>query len=699
MEPTGGRDRPEDGARDLGRDSVGQESGAELASSTEPNAALDRARTNVAFATIVLGILLAALDQTIVSTALPTIVADLSGVDHMAWVITAYLLTETIAIVLAGKFGDLYGRKLVFQLSCALFAIGSFFCGFADSMSWLIAMRAVQGIGAGGLTVTATALTADIIPMRERGRYQGALGAVFGVITVVGPLLGGLFTDHLSWRWAFYVNVPIAVAVILVAMRTLPSVPTKVKPLIDYPGIVIISVGATTLSLATSWGGSTYPWTSPTIIGLFAASVAAIGLFVVAERRAAEPMLPLRLFTGPVFALASAISFVVGFAMLGAVTFLPTFLQYVQGVSATSSGLRTLPMVIGLLVTSTLAGMTVSRTGRYRPFPIVGSAVMALGLFLLSRMDAQTSVWVTSVYMLVFGAGVGSSMQILTIVVQNTANYRDLGVATSGVTFFRTLGSSFGASVFGTIYASHLTDNMAGALAAVPGLSADTISSPAAVHALPADQAAPIVDAYASTVQSLFLAGVPVALLALVLSLFLKQIPMCDAVRAGATDVGAGFAMPDARASYELLEQAIARVLGKEGRAAAPGILAAAHTDLDVASAWCLTQVHLRIHLMGQATLAGIAEQFRVPGPVLWPAFARAVTLGYLTVDDARISLTMAGEREIHKVIDQWTAWLGAQLSGWLDDGSPSPEELSSALDHMARRMIAQDTGAVTNPA
>ncbi|MDT7749926.1 MAG: hypothetical protein QOD96_3588 [Pseudonocardiales bacterium] len=650
------------------------------------------AQRNVAFATIALGMLLAALDQTIVATALPTIVADLGGGGHMSWVVTAYLLTETIATVLAGKFGDLFGRKLIFQVSCAVFVIGSFFCGFADSMGWLIAMRAVQGVGAGGLTVTATALIADIIPLRERGRYQGMIGAVFGVTTVIGPLLGGLFTDHLSWRWAFYVNVPIAVVVIAIAFRTLPSVRSGAKPVIDYLGILVIALGATGLTLATSWGGTTYAWGSPVIIGLFTASVAAVGLFVVVERRASDPMMPMRLFRNPVFALTTVISFVVGFAMLGAMTFLPTFLQYVQGVDATTSGIRTLPMVVGLLVTSILAGNTVSRTGVYKPFPIIGGAVMALGMFLLSLMDAHTSTLLTSLYLLVLGAGIGLCMQVLTLIVQNTADYRDLGVATSAVTFFRTMGSSFGASVFGTIYANRLAANLSAVLATTPGVDPNALNSPAGVRALPAAQAAPIIDAYAETVQTLFRAGIPVALVALVLGLFLKQVPLRGVTRASAGDVGGGFAMPDGQSSREQLELAIARVFRRDGFASAPGILATARSTLDLAEMWCVNQVHVRIQVTGEARLTTIAEQVHVPAPVLWPAFARTISAGFLGSDGERMWLTPAGEREVQKVTESLLGWLTAQLSGFAADGSPSQGELTAALHRLARRFLVEDT-------
>lgn len=659
-----------------------------------PGAAADRvsdAQRKIAFVTVVLGILLSALDQTIVSTALPTIVADLGGGTHMSWVVTSYLLTDTIATVLAGKFGDLFGRKLVFQISCAVFVVGSFFCGFATGMGWLIAMRAVQGVGAGGLAVTATALIADVIPLRDRGRYQGMIGAVFGVTTVIGPLLGGLFTDHLSWRWAFYVNVPIGVVVVVMALRTLPSVRAAVRPVIDYLGIVFVSLAATGLTLGTSLGGTSYPWGSPMIIGLFVASVVAVGVFILVESRATNPMLPLRLFRDPVFTLCSVISFVVGFAMLGALTFLPTYLQYVQGVNATASGLRTLPMVAGLLATSTFAGNRVSRTGRYRPFPIIGASVMAVGMFLLSLMGPDTSVLLTSLYMLVLGAGIGLCMQVLTIIVQNNADYRDLGVATSGVTFFRTMGSSFGAAIFGTIYANQLAANLKAALASVPGVAPSALSSPAALHALPAAQSAPIIGAYAGTVHTLFLSAVPAALLALVLGLFLRQAPLREVTRIGASDVGAGFAMPSSRQSSEQLELAVARVLRQEGAAAAPGLLASARTTLDISDAWCVHQVDLRTHLTGRAALGSIAGQVRVPSEVLWPAFARAVSAGYLRSDGDGLWLTASGATEIQKVAERWRAWLSTRVTDWLGGTAPAETELTDALDRLARRMVLDD--------
>ena len=410
--------------------------------------------------------LLAALDQTIVATALPTVVADLGGAGHQSWVVTSYLLASTIVTAIVGKLGDLFGRKAVFQASVLFFLGGSVLCGLAGSMTMLVASRALQGIGGGAIMVTAMAVIGEVIPLRERGRYQGALGAVFGVTTVIGPLLGGFFTDHLTWRWAFWINVPVAIVVLVVGAAAIPSLAKTAKPVIDYAGILFVGLGASGLTLATSWGGGNYAWSSPVIIGLFVASAAALAIFVWVETRATEPILPIRLFASPVFTVCCILGFIVGFAMLGALTFLPTFMQFVDGVSATTSGLRTLPMVAGMLITSIGSGNLVGRTGRYKVFPVAGTAIMAVAFVLLSRMDAATPTWQQSLYLFVLGTGIGLCMQVLILVVQNTSSFADLGVATSGVTFFRTIGSSFGAAIFGSLFANFLASRIGPALAA-----------------------------------------------------------------------------------------------------------------------------------------------------------------------------------------------------------------------------------------
>src|SRR5689334_23121201 len=603
-------------------------------------------RRNFVFLAIVLGMLMAALDQTIVATALPTIVADLGGAGHQSWVVTSYLLASTIITALVGRLGDLFGRKVVFQAAVTFFVLGSVLCGLSQSMTMLVAARALQGIGGGAIMVTAMAVIGEVIPLRDRGRYQGALGAVFGVTTVIGPLLGGFFTDHLTWRWAFWINIPVAIVVLLVAAVAIPSLAKSTRPVIDYAGIVFVGLGASGLTLATSWGGGEYAWGSPVIIGLFAASAAALGVFVWVEGRAAEPILPIRLFASPVFTVCCILGFIVGFAMLGALTFLPTFMQFVDGVSATTSGLRTLPMVAGMLITSIGSGNLVGRTGRYKMFPIAGTAIMAVAFVLLSRMDAATPTWQQSLYLFVLGTGIGLCMQVLILVVQNTSSFADLGVATSGVTFFRTIGSSFGAAIFGSLFANFLADRIAPALAA-GGAPPRAAQSPQALHALSPEMAAPIVNAYADSLGTVFLCAVPVAVVGFIVSLFLKEVPLREMDAVSATDLGEGFGMPSTESPEKILEVAIGRLMRNTPEIRLRSIAGQAGCESDIALLWALIQIYRQSQVFGSARLTDIAERLRVPREILESTFDRLVECGYALRTGDQLFLTQAGVGQV----------------------------------------------------
>lgn len=653
---------------------------------------------NLVFLAVVLGMLLAALDQTIVATALPTVVADLGGAGHQAWVVTSYLLASTIVTAIVGKLGDIFGRKRVFQAAIILFLLGSVLCGLAHSMEMLVAARALQGLGGGAITVTAVAVIGEVIPLRERGRYQGALGAVFGVTTVVGPLLGGLFTDHASWRWAFWINVPIAVVVVGIAAVAIPELGRTARPVLDYAGIVLIGAGAAGLTLATSWGGTTYAWASPMIIGLFVASVAALAAFVAVERRAAEPILPIRLFSNPVFAVCCVLSFVVGFAMLGALTFLPTFMQFVDGVSATESGLRTLPMVAGLLATSLSSGVIVGRTGRYKIFPIAGTAIMAVGFVLLAQLEPGTSTLLQSLYLLVLGAGIGLSMQVLVLVVQNTVDFSDLGVATSGVTFFRTIGSSFGAAIFGSLFSNFLDDRLPAAMLA-SGAPPEAATSPQALHRLPAQVAAPIVGAYADALSQVFLFAAPVAVVGFVLALFLKQVPLRDTAASGSTDMGEAFGMPTTESPEKLLEIAVGRLLARSGGIDLDALVRARRGRLDGASLWTLIQIYNHAQLAGAASIDTVADQRRIPRQILEPAFARVVANGFAQRVGDRFVLTPSGALEVSAARDVIAGWITESLSSSGEfDGQLDRLQVQGALERIARGILMDRDQEVVRP-
>lgn len=509
-------------------------SGPGLAGQPTTESGLTHRQILVVFSGLMLGMLLAALDQTIVATALPTIVGDLHGLNRLSWVVTAYLLTSTASAPLYGKISDLYGRKRVFQGAILIFLTGSVLSGLSQTMNQLVAFRAIQGLGAGGLIVLATTIIGDIVSPRERGRYQGYFGAVFGLASVAGPLLGGFLVEGPGWRWIFYVNLPIGAVALVVTSLVLKDSIRRRAHRIDFGGAGLMVAGVSALLLVTVWAGNRYPWSSPTIIGLVGAGIGLIVAFLVRERHAAEPILPLRLFANRVFSVASAMGFIVGVAMFGAIIFLPVYLQLVNGVSPTVSGLLLIPLVVGLFVASIGSGQIISRVGRYKIFPILGTALMAVGLWLLSHLGVHTSHVMASLYMLVLGVGIGGVMQVLVLATQNAVDYADLGVATSLATFFRSLGGAFGTSIFGAILTSRLTHLLPQLLP--PGTPAKSVQvaftgSPAALARLSPAAHSGAVTAFVRSLHTVFTVGVPFALAAFVLAWLLPEIQLRRAVK------------------------------------------------------------------------------------------------------------------------------------------------------------------------
>jgi EmrB/QacA subfamily drug resistance transporter len=630
------------------------------------------------FAGLMLAMLLGALDGTIVSTALPTIVGDLGGLDHLSWVVTAYILASTVAGPLYGKLGDLYGRKRLFQLAIVVFLLGSALSGVSRSMGELIAFRALQGLGGGGLIVLAQATIGDVVAPRDRGRYQGLFGAVFGVASVAGPLLGGFFADHLSWRWIFYVNLPVGLLALAVIAVALPPPAARGRARIDWLGAALLAGGVSSLVLLTSLGGTSLPWASAPIAALAALGAVLLAAFVAVERRVPEPILPLGLFAQRTFAVVAGLSLLVGFSLFGAVTFLPLFFQTVLGLDATVSGLQLLPVMAALVVTSAVVGQIVSRTGRYRPFPVAGTALVTAAFGLLSTMSAQTGEAALTAYLVVLGVGLGCTMPMLVLAAQNAVGYRDLGVATSTATFLRSMGGAVGVAVFGALFSNRLAAELPADLAGGAGGA-----QPAAIERIPAGVRDAVVSGYADALTAVFLAAAPVAALAFLLSLLMREVPLRGTVAAGA-GVGQSLApLSDGDALREVT-RALCVASGREARERVFERLAA-RADVPLAPdlVWTLARVAERGRPVGAA---GLAREVGVAEDALAPRLESLRADGWLEArTGGAYEASERGRRAFERLVAVRRERLAALLGDW---SSEAHDDLAALIAHLARDLV-----------
>ena len=636
-------------------------------------------RVGVAFSGLMLALLLAALDSTIVATALPTIVGDLGGLSKLSWVTSAFLLAQTAVTPLYGKLGDLYGRKRVLQSAIVLFLIGSALCGQADSMVTLIAFRAVQGLGAGGLIVLVQASIGDLVPPRERGRYQGLFGAVFGLATVIGPLAGGLIVDHVSWRWIFYINVPIGIIALVVLGATLPATAkATTRPSIDYLGAGLLAASLSGIVLVTSLGGTTWAWGSGQILGVGVASVVGIFLFIAAERRAREPVLPTVVLRDQVFRIAGALSLVVGLALFGTITFLPLFFQTVYGSSPTEAGLRLLPLVGGLLVTSIASGRIISSRGRYKVFPIIGTATMTVGLVLLSRLDVTTSTLESYLYLLVLGLGLGCTMQVLVLAVQNSVDYSVLGAATSGVTLARGIGGSVGTALFGSIFSNRLRSALHGVVHGALGaqLASGGRLTGAQVRALPGVERFDYEHAFVHALQPVFVLAAVITAAGFVLSLFLRERPL-RATAESSQGLEHTLAAPKHADSLAELDRSLSVHVSRDRRMAFNERIAQrAGVDLTPPEVWAL----VRFDAYGIDGARDFALAQGVTPERVAEITGHLRQRGLLAGQDGTVELTPAGVAVCDQLVSARREELRALLADESADRAPEVQELLSRL-------------------
>ncbi|HZI43107.1 MAG TPA: MFS transporter [Gemmatimonadaceae bacterium] len=644
----------------------------------------------VVFSGLVLGMLLAALDSTIVSTALPTIVGELGGLARLSWAVTAYLLAQTVVTPLYGKLGDMYGRKGVLQSAIILFLVGSALCGMSRNMSQLIAFRAIQGLGGGGLTVTTQAVVGDIVPPRDRGRYQGIFGAVFGLASIAGPLLGGYFTTHLSWRWIFYINLPLGILALVVIASTLPSMAERRHPAIDYAGTTLLAIALSAIVLVSDVSGTLRPLLSPMMLFLIVTAIVSLVAFVVIERRATEPVLPLRLFANRTFVVTSAVGLIVGFALFGSVTYLPLFLQVVKGESPTASGLQMLPMMGGMLVTSIASGQLISRTGRYKLFPISGTLVMAIGLYLLSRMTEQTTTMSASITMLVLGLGLGMVMQVLVIAVQNDVEYRDLGAATSGATLFRLVGGSLGTAVLGAIFSATLTHTLARVLPGSARVSGHGALNPETMRQLSPALRDMYTHAFTVALGTIFVAAAAVAVFGFLLAWLIPERPLRQTVAAASAtgELGEAFAMPIDAASEGYVLRGLAALANRDvQRRHIEQICARAGVDLGPLAASLLVRIDGDPNADAESLGRRRGDEPEQVGAAIGELRGRGLIAESMGDRRRQWQLTPLGYEALAKLVTARRAHLAEMFAEW---GPARKEELAAVLRRLADELVPE---------